>query len=240
MEGGFVKMAPCVFGGSAGIVSQQGIEEAKKISSVYQGGAYWAQYDSFLTAMRDVIGLKLKEHENYKFWEEAAIHGTFRAMHEKFCVVSDFPELLKMDDENRAHSQDGPTHRWRDGWSLYHWHGVAIPEEWMTQPGSLTAKTAITWKNIEQRRAACEILGWAKILRELKAKVIDKDDDPEIGELIEVNLPDIGKERFLRALCGTGREFAMPVPPEMKTAIEANAWTYGLNLDEFKVPEVRT
>jgi hypothetical protein len=31
MEGGFVKMAPCVFGGSAGIVSQQGIEEAKKM-----------------------------------------------------------------------------------------------------------------------------------------------------------------------------------------------------------------
>lgn len=222
------------------LAGKKGIQTAKSWSNVYQGGAYWAQYDSFLTAMRDVIGLRLPEYENYKFWEETAIHGTFRVMHEKFCIVSDFPELLKMDEQNRAHGQDGPSHRWRDGWSLYHWHGVAIPAEWLTVPGHLTAKMAIKWQNIEQRRCAAEIIGWTKILRELKAKVLDKDNDPEIGELVEVSIPDIGKERFLRVLCGTGREFAIPVPPEMKSAMEAQAWTYGLNLNEFKVPEVRT
>ena len=222
------------------LAGKKGIDATKQWSSVYQGGAHWAQYDSFLTAMRDVIGLRLPEFENYKYWEEAAIHGTYRVMHEKFCIVSDFPEMIKMDDENRAHGQEGPSHRWRDGWELFHWHGVAIPAEWLSVPGHLTAKMAVQWKNIEQRRCACEILGWAKILKELKATVIDKDDDPEIGELVEVTIPDIGEEKFLRALCGTGREFALPVPPEMKTAMEANAWTYGLSLDDFKVPEIRT
>ena len=33
---------------------------------------------------------------------------------------------------------------------------------------------------------------------ELDARTIDRDSDPEIGELVEVNLPDAGKERFIR------------------------------------------
>lgn len=219
---------------------QFGLECTKRWNNVVQGGAYSAYDDSYITALRDAIGLDLPIFEKYKHWEQAAIYGTFRVLHEKFCIVADFPEVLKIDDENRAHGEDGPSHRWRDGWELYHWHGTRVPNEWIKDKKSLSAKTALTWKNIEQRRAACEILGWATILKELNAVTIDKDADEEIGELVEVDLPDSGKEKFLRARCGTGREFAMPVPPEMKTAMEANAWSYGWTLDEFKVPEVRT
>jgi len=222
------------------LAGKKGIKNAKEWSKVYHGGAYWAQYDAFLTAMRDVIGLRLKEHENYKFWEDAAIHGTFRVMHEKFCIVSDFPEHLGIDDQNRAHGQEGPSHRWRDGWALYHWHGTAVPENWIMNKKSLTAKQAITWKNIEQRRAAIEIVGWANVLDQLDAKVIDEDGDPEIGTLLEVDLPNIGKEKFLRVQCGTGRTFAIPVPPEMRTALEAQSWTWFLEPKDFAIPEIRT
>jgi hypothetical protein len=222
------------------LAGKNGLEQTKKWTEVYQGGAYLAHYDCYLTAMRDILGLRLKEHENYKYWEEAAIHGTFRVMHEKFCIVADFPETLKIDDQNRPHCQDGPSHRWRDGWSLYRWHGVDVPANWILDKNSLTAKEAITWVNIEQRRAACEILGWAKILEELDAKVIDEDDDPEIGTLLEVSLPDTGKERFLKVKCGTGRTFALPVPPDTDTAMKAQAWSFGIELDDFKIPEVRT
>jgi hypothetical protein len=100
---------------------------------------------------------------------------------------------------------------------------------------------ALTWENMEQRRAACEILGWNNILKTLKAKVIDEDEDKMVGTLLSVNLPGLGKEQFLRVLCGTGREFAIPVPPTVKTALEANAWSYDMPLDAFgRGPEVRT
>jgi hypothetical protein len=198
----------------------------------------WAGYDSYLSATRDILGLKLPVHEKYAAWEQCAIEGGFRVMHEDFCMVSDFPEILKVDNENRPHCENGPSHRWRDGWSLYYWHGVSIPGEWVSgKPPS--AKEALTWSNIEQRRAACEIVGWSKILRELNARVIDEDGDEEIGTLLEVDLPDSGRERFLQVKCGTGRQFALPVPPNMKTAIQANAWTYGLDPKDFS-PEVRT
>lgn len=200
----------------------------------------WAGYDSYLTAFRDILGLRLKEHEKYASWEQAAIEGAFRVLHPEFCLVSDFPEVLKVDAENRPHCETGPSHRWRDGWSLYHWHGVSIPANWIEDRESLTAQAALTWANIEQRRAACEIVGWINILQELKAKTIEQDEDPMIGELVEVEIEG-SRERFLRVQCGTGREFALPVPPTVKTALQANAWTFGIDdAAKFVKPEIRT
>lgn len=142
--------------------------------------------------------------------------------------------------DNRLHREDGPAVEWPAGESYCFWRGTQIPNEWITNRASLDAKTALTWSNIEQRRAACEIIGWHRVLVDLNAKTIDKHHNPQIGELVEVTLPDAGKERFLRVQCGTMREFALPVPPTVKTAIEAQAWTWGIDANEFKTPEVRT
>ena len=216
-----------------------GLACAAQWSRVYQGGAYWGAYECYLSSFRDVLGLKLPVHTKYAIWERAAINGTFRIMHEEFCIVSDFPELLKVDDQHRPHCADGPSHRWRDGWELYYWHGVRVPDEWIRDK-KLDAKTALTWTNIEQRRVACEIVGWVKILDKMNAKRIDRHPDPQVGELVECEIPDSGAERFLRVLCGTGREFAICVPKTVRTAMEAQAWTWGLDLSEFSKPEVRT
>ena len=200
----------------------------------------WSAWCSYLTGLREVLGLDLPQYTAFESYEQAAINGGFRIMHDEFCIVSDFPEVLKKDEQNRPHCVDGPSHQWRDGWRLYHWHGVKVPAEWIENTASLSAQTALACTNIDQRRAACEILGWATILRELHATVIDQDGDEEIGTLIECDIPDSGRERFLRVMCGTKREFVLPVPKEMTTAIQASAWTYGIdNLTSYK-PEIRT
>ena len=161
-------------------------------------------------------------------------------MHEEFCMVSDFPEVILKDDENRPHCETGPSHRWRDGWSLYHWHGTKVPAEWIEDRESLTPKIALGQQNMELRRAACEILGWSNILRDLKAKTIDSDNDPQIGELVQVNLPDLREPaKFLRVRCGTGREFVIGIPPHINKALDAQAWMIGLDVSQFEVPEVR-
>lgn len=201
----------------------------------------WSAYDCYLTAYRDVLGLVLPEHERYRAWEACALEGGFRIMHEEFCIVSDRPEILLKDEQNRPHCETGPSHRWRDGWELYYWHGVQVPKEWITEK-RITAAEALNWPNVEQRRAACEILGWARVLEELNAKVIDTDEDPEVGTLLEADIPDSGKERFLKVRCGTGRDnIVLPVPPTMNTALQANLWTYGIDdVKRVYMPEVRT
>mgnify|MGYP000676856941 FL=1 len=157
---------------------------------------------------------------------------------ERAVILTDRPSEIHRDEANRLHAEKGPALLYRDGWGIHAWHGIRIPAVWLDgKPPS--AAEALRWPNMEQRRAACEIIGWAKILRELKAKTINKDADPEVGELLEVEIPEIGRERFIRVRCGTGREFAIPVPPNMRTALEANAWTYGVEPKDYQ-PEVRT
>ena len=161
------------------------------------------------------------------------------ALYDKKVIVYERPVKIKMDEQNRLHSETGPAIVYRDGFSVYSWHGVNIPKEWI-EDSPPSAKDAIRWDNMEQRRAACEIIGWVNILNLLNARIIDEDKDPMIGTLVEVDIPDIGREKFIRVLCGTGRSFALPVPPEMTTALEANAWTYDLDGDVLRKLEVRT
>ena len=197
--------------------------------------AHWLGFYQFFSKEVDLDCVKPLEG-----MIELANHTGWLNVYEDAVVFQHRPEIIKFDAEKRLHCEDGPAIRYRDGYSLYSWHGTRIPSEWITNKSALTAKIAITWENIEQRRCACEILGWAKILKELDSKVIDEDHDPEIGTLLEVTIPNVGKEKFLRVLCGTKREFALPVPPEMNSALEAQAWTWGMNKNEFVIPEIRT
>jgi hypothetical protein len=155
-------------------------------------------------------------------------------------IICDRPSVIKRDDNNLLHAEDCAAILYRDGFAVYAWHGQQVPKKWIMEKQSLTAAEALGQTNMELRRAACEIVGWANILNELNYKTIHEDEDPMIGKLVEVNIPDIGKEKFLMVRCGTGRDFAIPVPPDMKTALEANCWTYGFENNELQELEVRT
>lgn len=211
--------------------------------SIWNQNFLWGSHDIYWIAwarFAQNIGVKLekKTARHLDIMERISRECEWWWPYEGICFVSEKPET-KWDDNNRLHAERGPAVRYEDGYELYAWHGVTIPGQWIKDKNSLTPQIALKHPNMEQRRAACEILGWANILKELDAKIIDQDADPQIGVLLEVNIPDIGKENFLKVLCGTGREFALPVPPDMKTALQANAWTWALEDYEYK-PEVRT
>jgi hypothetical protein len=159
-------------------------------------------------------------------------------------ILTDRPCHIARDAENRLHCQTRAAIEYRDGWGVYAWHGVRVPKGWILEPGKLDPKTALSWKNIEQRRAAAEIIGWAKILDAVGAKLVDKDGDPQIGELLSVDLPDAPNQKFLRVRCGTGRTFCLPVAPHLTTALAANAWTFAIEdvaeLKSFRNYAVRT
>lgn len=208
----------------------------------------WISYDCYLTAYRDILGLRLREHDAYSHWEQAAIHGGFRVMHEKFCIVSDFPEFIKIDAQNRPHCENGPSHRWRDGWSLYHWHGVRIPARWIEQRNTLDPREVIQTKNIEQRAAGAAIIGWPRMAKALKRKIIDGDPDTDLGALIELELPGLPEPgRFLQAVCPRNGTIVEGVPRvseidgrPIETVIAAQAWRDGLPASEYQHPLYRT
>ena len=208
----------------------------------------WAAADSYLTAARDVLGLRLPQHEAYAAWEQAAIHGGFRVMHEDFCIVSDFPEVLRVDKESRPHCENGPSHRWRDGWSLYHWHGVRVPDHWIEDRENLDPAEVLRAENVEQRAAGAAIVGWPKMLSVLQAKVVDDSGSGDIGQLIEMTLPGLDRPgRFLKACCPRNGVIVEGVPYvsdvdglPIETAIAAQAWRIGDPQSEYQHPPRRT
>lgn len=142
-----------------------------------------------------------------------------------FMVAVARPEA-HLDPDRELHSETGPAVVWGDSIKQYFWHGTEIPSEFIEDKEHLTAAVALGQDNQELRRCACEILGWANILRELDARTIDKHPDPEIGTLVAVDLPESPNEKFLLVKCGTGRDFAIPMPEHVKTAIEAQHEIY--------------
>jgi hypothetical protein len=219
----------------------QKIDPSQTRSDILNGmsyGCHDAAWLSFYDYFLEVCGVE--ECRKLEGLFELAKSCGWLSMYDELVVFQHRPTSILLDDEKRLHCEFAPAITYRDGYSVYAWHGVRIPGQWIEDKSSITPEIALHWENVEQRRAACEIIGWKNILDMLNAQVIDQDEDPMIGTLVEVDIPDIGREKFLRVLCGTGREFALPVPPEMETALQANAWTFGMDETEFFKPEVRT
>jgi len=103
----------------------------------------------------------------------------------------------------------------------------------------LTAAEVFKEENAETRRAGCEIIGWDRVLSGIDARVISDDGDPMIGTLYRGQIPGAEECGFLKVLCGTGREFVIPVPNSIETAIGAQAWIQGVPTSEWVKPEVR-
>ncbi|MHB1707605.1 MAG: DUF6745 domain-containing protein [Acidithiobacillus sp.] len=232
-----------------------------------QGGNMWGAFPSYIAAMRDVLGLQLPAFVKYQAWEDSARHGSFRIMHEEFCMVSDFPKQIHKDAENRPHNDSGPSHEWRDGWKLYHIHGVRVPQLVVEHPEQITVQMIDEETNSEVRRIMIERYGQSRYLLDAGAIVLNRDDYgvllrrdvPEDEPIVMVRVlnstpePDgsltteeaaeiFGADKvssqatLMRALGHESprwKDYFLRVPPEMKTAHEAVAWTFGVSADEY-------
>ena len=186
---------------------------------MYQGGNMWSAYDCYLTAMRDVIGLTgLDCWDAYAAWESCTIEGGFRIMHKDFCMVSDRPRILLVDAQNRPHCDGGPSHQWRDGWSLYHIHGIRVAEQIVMHPESITLEQIKAETNAEVRRIMVERFGHEKYLRASDAKLIDScGETHKLKGLRTANLWSIGDITMLDVLNstpepdGTTKRYVIPV-----------------------------
>lgn len=121
-------------------------------------GSAWDGIHSFFEISHDVLGLKTSNADILK--KDAALSRLtdWRIMHWDFCVVSDLPEILEIDADDRPHSEIGPSLRWRDGWELYHWHGIRVPGSWILEQANLTSAEVEACESDLMRQAGREIL----------------------------------------------------------------------------------
>ncbi len=196
-------------------------------------GAHDASWLSFYDYFKDVVNLTVCNKLSGLI--DFAKYSGWALLFDDLIVLTRKPVEIKFDEDKLTHCEDGLAIRYADNTGVAAWHGTTIPQEWIFDKSTITPEVLFQWDNVEQRRCACEILGWATVLDNLKATVINEDSDPTIGTLLEVDLPDSGKERFLVALDpNVAEKVGIPVPYEMTTALEANSWTYGIDKFDFK------
>jgi hypothetical protein len=156
-------------------------------------------------------------------------------------AISDRPEVINRDAQGRLHRENGPAVRYRDGWSLFAWHGTMLPERWILERETIDPQEILREPNVEIRAAGAACIGWPRMLSALDYKVLDSDPDPTHGELIEIKLNGLPKPgRFLKAWCPRNDWIVEGVPDNIKTVIEAQSWRVGLTPAEFSYPGVRT
>ena len=159
--------------------------------------------------------------------------------YERAVIVTPLPTSLHRDARGRLHCADALAIGYRDGWGVYAWHGVRVPERVILRPDELTTAEVLGERNAEIRRVMIERIGMERIMD--RAEVVSTDargrllrlsfDDDE--PVVAVEVEDATEHDGMR------RRYLLRVPPYMQTARDAVAWTWGMTRDEY-VPEVET
>lgn len=205
---------------------------ASEAHRMWNGGNQWSSWVAFLSFFRHVAKLPL-DYSKWEHYENAAIHGGPRVMHEKFTIVSDRPMYIHQDDQHRPHCDTGPFCEWRDGWKLWYVHGVRVNEQIVMQPDTLTVEQIRDERNVEVRRVMMDRFGKDRFIEDGGAELVAQDDygklwrspsapDEEDGsawQALEVTCPSTGRVYFLR------------VPPSVRRAEEAWRWTLDVDDD---------
>mgnify|MGYP000057572907 CR=1 FL=1 len=143
---------------------------------MHNGGNMWSGWVSYLSFFRHVAKLKI-DYSKFAHYEAMAAFGP-RFMHEKFWIVSDRPNEIHRDEQNRPHRVGGPHIAWRDGTEIYTLHGIRVSKR--AAMGELSAKEISEEPNAEVRRvlvAQYNAGDTGRYVRDLGAKIIHEDKD---------------------------------------------------------------
>ncbi|GEM_PF-3455684 len=177
-------------------------------------------------------------------------------------VISERPLVVRLDNEGRLHAEDGPALAWADGFALWVFHGVNVPEHVACDPSRITIAGIDAEPNAEVRRVMIERFGVERLLREGEAELVHEDETgrlwrrwvgprprpPERPRPRYSPAPPPEPERRVVMVevvnstpepDGTFRTYFLRVPPTMRTAREAVAWTFQMEEAEYR-PDVET
>ena len=162
---------------------------------------------------------------------------SFLYAYKGIAFVSQKPIELHRNDKGRLHNSSGPSMLFKDGYSLWYYHGVKMPKEIILDHKLITPHRIKSESNAEVRRAMIELYGREKYVTSLKLKHQDKT-----GKLMTDNngYDVVEVVNGSKELDGTYKKYYLAVPPTCKTAMEAVAWTYQMTVDQYKQLQVRT
>ena len=212
----------------------------------------WDAVTPVLASARDVFGGSVWRHRAGRAEREAQVDarlelarsaGPWWALH-GLAIVSERPLVLRRDDRGRPHRADGPAIAWADGLETHAWHGVAVEPWIVTDPGRITVEAIDAESNVEVRRVLVERFGEERLVREGGATLVDEDATGRLWrrplKRVSWRAPDNEPVVMVEVVNstpepdGSRKTYFLRVPPTVKTAREAVAWTFGLGAVEYR------
>jgi len=211
-------------------------EYIRGISSVWQGGCSWAQYDCFLSFFKDIAKLDI-DYTAYQPYLDLTVAG-YRILDRDFAMISEKPISIKMKN-NLAHNLDGPAIEYMDGVKFYMAYGNLIPSYIVTTPvKDITKDMILKETNADYRRYLIERIGIEKYLEILGAgKAIDIYNSP-VGGVYELLQVQINGEDTIYLKMKNQSEFVWHiegVPTNIQTVKQALQFRNGML--NFKEPK---
>ena len=100
---------------------------------------------------------------------------------ENVCIISDRPCRLERDAAGHLHCETAAAMEYRDGWKIWAWHGLRVPERIIMQPETIGIDEIFAQSNAEIRRVMQERYGWQRFFTTMKkqgrAKLLDTKPD---------------------------------------------------------------
>jgi len=222
---GFVKACYALAG-------KGGLECAKKAYKLYQGGNMWSAWDSFLSFFKEVVQLDI-DYSKYEGWLYLARHTGFRYVHKEFCIVSELPIKLTVNERNQGHCDGDHYIKWRDGTGIYMLDGVRVPEYLAVTPSEqLDIQWYLKQDNADIKAQFIKKYGIERMLE--MGKLVDRlDNDPnECVQKSQYELWDMAKimpagqyAPYLKMTNQTTGVFHVEgVHPDCRTVIDALEW----------------
>ena len=201
---------------------------------------YWVAYYRFCEELG--VTYAPDAHDGLRIMDEIGRSCGWWYPRDGVCIACERPETIRMTgDFRQLHCADGPAVRFRDGWSLYYWHGVRVPEKLILHPDAYTRDDYLRETNAEIRRAAKEILGnrfaFLLDLVEIDRQKVGTGVHAKEATLLRTREPDevAGRHiQYINVIChSTEREYMLCVPETITDAWEAVAWTFGLSKEQY-------
>jgi hypothetical protein len=200
-------------------------------------GQHDADWLGFYDFFKTVCSLNRETVKLCGLWQIAKNAGWYLP-HEKLCWVSERHNVLKRDERGRLHSKNSIALAYPDGWGIYAFHGVRVPEYVIMQPEKITADDVLQERNTEVARVKLEQLTLPNFINQTKAVVQDHDIDRQghPRNLLSIDIPRDPDRviKIVQVICpSTEREYMLRVPTHIVTCAEAVAWTFGLSPEEY-------
>jgi hypothetical protein len=183
----------------------------------------------------DALGL-VRLTPAYRALAALSSHVGYFILRRDVCLLSSRPIRVRMDAEERPHAVDGPAVAFPDDYAIWAIHGVQVPEPVAVRPESLTVAAVDGEANVEIRRVMIERMGADRFLRESGTEPVHED---ETGQLFRREVADDEPLVYVRVVNstvepdGSRKVYFLRVPPFVRTAREAVAWTFGLGPSDY-------